>query len=223
MQTMDLSRFRVVSGHEIMGILGMDALHRFVVQVDVDAGKVRFLRTAGPEPGVPLRLTNEPQQAPCVVAKLAGAGEEQFILDTGMVGHGSGALKAELFEALATSAKLHPLKMSFDESAAGKSVQPNGRVEAFAVKEFNHRDLIFAKQKANLLGLNYLSRYLVTFDFPNRTVYLRKGKRFEAPDVLDRSGLHIIRAREKPIVESVDTGSPAADCRGGASEHASFP
>jgi hypothetical protein len=209
-QTMDLERFRKVSGHEIMGILGMDALRRFVVQVDLDAGKVRFLQTPGRAPGVPMRLETYPQEAPRVVAQVAGAGAEPFILDTGMIGYGSGALKAELFESLAGQGRLHPLTMSMDESAAGKSAQRNGRVEGLLLGDFNHRDLIFAKQKENLLGLNFLSRYVVTFDFPSRTVYLKKGNRFNAIDAQDRSGLHIVRIGERPVVDSVDPGSPAA-------------
>jgi hypothetical protein len=210
MQTMDLGKFRKVSGHDIMGILGMDALRRFVVQVDLDAGKVRFCETAGRDSGVALRLVNEPQQAPRVVAQLAGANAQEFILDTGMVGYGSGALKAEVFQSVSNNGKLRPLKMSFDESVGGKSAQRNGRIESLALGDFNHRDLIFAKRKENLLGLNYLSRFVVTFDFPNRTVYLKRSTRFDASDAQDRSGLHIVREGERPVVESVDPGSPAA-------------
>jgi hypothetical protein len=209
-QTMDLAKIRKVSGHEIMGILGMDALGRFVLQVDLDAEKVRFLRTADADCGVAVRLVSEPQQAPCVVGRVAGASDEHFILDTGMVGYGSGALKTELFESLASSNKLHLLKMSFDESGAGQSAQQNGRMECLCLEEFKHGDLIFARQKENLLGLNYLSRYVVTFDFPSRTVYLKKAKRFNAVDVQDRSGIHILRTGERPVVDSVDPGSPAA-------------
>jgi hypothetical protein len=48
-------------------------------------------------------------------------------------------------------------------------------MENASLAEFNHRDLIFAKQKENLLGLTFLSRYIVTFDFPSGRVYLKKA------------------------------------------------
>jgi hypothetical protein len=212
-QAMDLGRFREVSGHEIEGILGMDALRRFVVQVDFDAGKVRFLRKVMPDSCVPVQLANKPEQAPCVVAQVAGLAKERFILDSGMVGYGTGALKGDLFESLTRDAKLHPLKMSLDESAAGKSAQRNGRVEFLSFGEFNHSDLIFAKQSENLLGINYLARYIVTFDFPSQTVYFKKGNRVNAADQQDRSGLHIVRAGSRSVVDSVDSGSPADSAR----------
>jgi hypothetical protein len=93
---------------------------------------------------------------------------------------------------------------------AGKSVQGNARIESVFLAEFNHRELIFAKQKENLLGLTFLSRYIVTFDFPSGRLYLKKGKRFDDCDVQDKSGVHVVRGAERPIVESVDSGSPAA-------------
>ena len=39
----------------------------------------------------------------------------------------------------------------------------------------------------NLLGLGYLRRYHVTLDFPNRAMYLRKGKHYSDPDRIDIS------------------------------------
>jgi hypothetical protein len=211
-RTMDLSNLRMVSGHEIMGILGMDKLSRFAVQIDVDAGSVKFLKMPGSDPGVPLQLLGEPHNAPCVRARIGESGNiwGLFILDTGMVGYGTGALKAEFFESLMHGGSLCPLKMSLDLSAAGTSTQRNGRVESLSVGQFNHRDLVFARQRDNLLGLNYLARYVVTFDFPNRIVYLKKGNRFNNVDLQDKSGIHVVRTGNRPVVDSVDPGSPTA-------------
>jgi hypothetical protein len=85
------------------------------------------------------------------------------------------------------------------------------QLKGFTLGPFTHqRQLIFAQKKDYLLGLKYLSRYVATFDFPNRTLYLKNGKRFAVGDLQDKSGLHIVRLRAKPVVESVDKGSPAA-------------
>jgi len=54
-----------------------------------------------------------------------------------------------------------------------------------------------------------LSRHLVTFDFPNNRIYLKKGKDFKKIDEADMSGLHLLRISNNTIVHSVDEGSPA--------------
>ena len=209
LQSMDLQRLREVSGHDISGILGMDQLRSFIVQLDLDLGKLRFLRHAGPECGIAMPLERDPQHVPRIVANVSGANGEQFILDTGKVGYGSGALRPELFDALAANGNLQLSKGSFDESLAGKSVQRNGRMAGLTLNEFVLRDLVFARQRENLLGLRYLLRFVATFDFPNRIVYLKKSQHYHEADAQDRSGLHIIQRGESRLVETVDPGSAA--------------
>src|SRR5260370_42500102 len=60
------------------------------------------------------------------------------------------------------------------------------------------------------MGLGFLSRVIVTIDFPAQKLYLRKGKQFERPDRPDASGLHILRKGEAAVVHSVDPESPGA-------------
>jgi hypothetical protein len=83
-------------------------------------------------------------------------------------------------------------------------------LEDFCFGPFAHRHLYFGQSQSNLLGLHYLSRYIVTLDFPNQRMYLRKGKRFDQLDLRDQSGLHILRLDGSTVVQVVDAGSPAA-------------
>jgi S1-C subfamily serine protease len=50
----------------------------------------------------------------------------------------------------------------------------------------------------------------MTFDFANRSLYLKQGHRFDWPDKLNLSGLHILRTKGDIRVDAVDEGSPAA-------------
>jgi C-terminal processing protease CtpA/Prc len=59
------------------------------------------------------------------------------------------------------------------------------------------------------LGLSFLSRHIVTLDFPNNRIYLKKGKGFKKDDETDMSGLHLLRISNQTVVYSVDEGSPA--------------
>ena len=62
----------------------------------------------------------------------------------------------------------------------------------------------------SLLGLELLSRYVVTFDFPHHAVYLKKGKQFNRPPRNDLSGLQLLRVKDQWVVHAVRKGSPAA-------------
>ena len=75
---------------------------------------------------------------------------------------------------------------------------------------FRHADLIFSTSGWNVLGLNYWSRYVTTFDFPGQAIYLKKGARFDQPDTHDLSGLTVVRAGGRTTVVVVDNGTPTA-------------
>ena len=62
-----------------------------------------------------------------------------------------------------------------------------GRVPGIALLGFRHTDMVFEESGTNVLGLNYLMRYTVTFDFRNNVINLKKGKRFE-PGLGDKVG-----------------------------------
>jgi hypothetical protein len=59
------------------------------------------------------------------------------------------------------------------------------------------------------LGLSFLSRHIVTFDFPNGRVYFEKGKEYKKVDETDMSGLHLLRISNETFVYSVDEGDIA--------------
>jgi hypothetical protein len=180
----------------------VDGLRQFVVEIDLNSAKVTFSDAPRANAGVPFRMTNRPNESPCVTAQIAGAKKESFILDTGMIGHASGALNAQLFESPLANGDLQLEGASIDQSVAGRSHQRKGRLKDLALGPFFHRErLDFAQQKENLLGLNYLSRFVVTLDFPNQMIYLQKGKKFDSFDLQDKSGLHIVRQNGKPVVE----------------------
>jgi hypothetical protein len=85
-----------------------------------------------------------------------------------------------------------------------------GRAGRLTVGDFAIANPVFATSDYNMLSLGFLARFVVTFDFPHRTMYLKKGRRFDGPDRWDRSGLHLIRTAGKTIIHSVDKDSPAA-------------
>jgi hypothetical protein len=207
---MDLGKIREGSGQEIYGLLGMDFLKKHVFRIDFDAGEVTFLRSVGPNPGQRLPIMIQ-GNCPYVMIEAHGLlGRGRFLIDTGSGGAGSGCLQASAFAVLAKRGCLTLVGQAHSESLSGSTMERVGRVGAISLGDYRHEKLLFAESRRNVLGLNYWSRYVVTFDFPNSTLYLKKGRQFDRPDLRDMSGLTLLRRKGQTLVESVDEGSPAA-------------
>lgn len=209
----DLSEFHEEEGEIIHGILGMDFLKQQIIRIDFDRGEVVFLSSVGPDPGErsDLRLTKNKAQ---VKVKLPGLKEpEWFVLDTGTARKGGlhgGSLRPAAFESLIQSGKLTSVDKAPRIRDVGRDMVRIGWLDSFPFAGNKHKSLIFSEARISLLGLDLLSRYVVTFDFPHQAIYLKKGHQFDRPPRYDRSGLHMRRVKGETVVVSVTDGSAAA-------------
>ncbi len=130
------------------------------------------------------------------------------LLDTGA--DSSGAIGTQLFDDLRKSEESQVCGATLLSSVSGVTRRREAKVASLKLGEFRHESLIMTESDHTLLGLGYLSRYVVTFDFPSRVMYLQQGARFAVPDRHDLSGLHLLRVGGKTMVHLVDPRSPAA-------------
>lgn len=207
----DLRGLREGLGMEVYGLVGMDFLGRNVFRVDSDRGEVVFLRSPGADPGRRLAVTLE-NKVPHVRVQLSGLAEPQsFLVDTGCApGGGTGLMRADAFDALGGRGRLSPIDTALATSLASQSVRRRGRVAEVELGGHRHSGLIFSTSQMNVLGVNYWSRYVATFDFVGGAVYLKKSSRFDQPDTHDLSGLSVVRVGGRTVVVAVDDGTPAA-------------
>ncbi len=157
-----------------------------------------------------MNLSWGPGHVAVIEADMAGSGPEKFRLDTARGGFGSGELRTALLEALVAKGKFKVAGEANATGVKGSLVNRVGKLDGFTLGRHTHRGLYFGESERNLLGLGYLSRFVVTFDFPGGRMYLAKGRHCDRPDALDMSGLHLLRIDGKVVVHSVDKGSPAA-------------
>jgi hypothetical protein len=191
---------------ELYGIIGMSSLKKHVVRIDFDKGEVLFLKSAGRDSGgaIPLSYDND---RPVVRADLSGWGEETFLLDTGIPWSESGGLRPLKVAALLVANLAQEVGGSQTGAVKG---QRTISAKPLRLGEFTIPNPVFRECRRNLLGLDLLSRFVVTFDFPNDTLYLKKGNRFDKTYPVDLSGMHLMRQGGKPVVGSVQKGSAAA-------------
>src|SRR6266404_1856727 len=154
-------------GRPIMGILGMDCLRHYCIQLDFAAGRMRFLdpdhlKTAELGNAFPVRRF----LGQVITRAELFARRAHFALDSG--DPGDGVLTAKLFrrELRQRNAVLTNGVAWFAQGALAGETYTNLMLSKCPLRIwFGHQ---------NLIGLRFLARHLVTFNFPKRTMYLQR-------------------------------------------------
>jgi hypothetical protein len=205
----DARSFWLRVGLDAYGLIGMESLRDKVLSINFDEGRVSFLQRATGDLGTPVPLTWK-GVVPYAVVEIEGLGAEEVLIDTGNMGYYTGSLRPPSFDKVLASGKSRRIPLFI--RGAGLDVPSATRcsqVRSLTLGPFRHNDLIVSDAMPSQLGLAYLARYIVTFDFPNSTMYLRRGKNFQRPDRCDLSGLNILPQDGKAVVRSVYLGGPA--------------
>ena len=151
----------------IKGILGMDCLHHYCVQLDFEAAKMRFLDAGRITDkrgwGKPFALRELPQGFLTCDENLAGTAGSPSMIDTGC--SGDGWLTEKLFA-------------KWDAATKSQSPALGGPRATFAGQNYPsiHLRAFDGNPGPNGIGLRFLARHLVTLDFPNRMMYLKRAR-----------------------------------------------
>jgi hypothetical protein len=207
----DFSMLRKISDHEIRGFVGLDFLKNHVVHINIDRGEVVFLKKADPQSlGEAIPIDYNEARLPQIRIDVPGLGKSRFVIDTGLCGMGCGGTDEIRGRMMIEEGHFRTVGTSLFESISGIHRQPIIQGAEIKLGSFKVRNPQFDVGGANLLGLGFISRFNITFDFPNKRVYLQKSVNFERPDKRDRSGLHLLRDEKKAVrVHSVEKESPA--------------
>ena len=204
----DLSDFRKRSGHDIRGFLGMDFLIHHVIEIDFDGGRVAFLKNSESAKGEIVPIEFFFNGIPVVEATVAGDETNMFLVDTGLCGFGDGRLAFSTFRDLARTERLTISKEPYKAvSMAGVATAREGTLSEFRIGTFRHSKMIFGESNgnSNRLGLGYVSRFKMTFDFGKQRLYLAEGKRFHRPSLQKSAvGFSVIDVDGHRVMSDVD-------------------
>jgi len=159
-------------GHASKGIIGMDILGHYCIQLDFQNGKVRFLDGEHENKaawGRAFPLTDIGDGCFYIADNLTGTGAPGSLIDTGA--NNDGWLVPKLFQQW-TNRLAPPL--------IGEVRSPNGVLGQEPYRELDLSGLAEGinpddfHTKLNGIGLSVLSRNLVTLDFPKRMMYLKR-------------------------------------------------
>jgi hypothetical protein len=206
---LDLAAVREAAGKDIRGIVGMDFLRHWVVRINPDRGKIALLSSVDEATaGSPRKLTRVDDSF-FLGADIPGWGPEKFLVDTGAV-YVSCDLEENLFEWLCHCKTVFGFGTVTYEAASGHVTRRQGRLSQLTMGPFQHHGLLCsAHARLNILGLEYLCRYIITFDFPNETAYFRPAHGFGHREPGSSSGLTVLPQDGQAVVHAVDPTSPA--------------
>jgi hypothetical protein len=223
--------FKQVSPHlaeKVDGIIGMDFLKKYIVQINFDQRKVLFLKASGdfdlfsffrtetnehPDWGEPVPIQyGFFCDLPHIKGRILDHILVKFLVDTGWTNL-HGALESKIFKAVRLrKCEQHLRALAAEGEEAPFDVGKLTLVDKLSVASFDYQDLAFTKSNESILGFSFLSRHVVTFDFPNGTMYLKKAKRFDEPSdfAISLQGLGFVLHRKgrNILVFSVDPDGP---------------
>ena len=179
------------AGRRIMGVLGIDCLKHYCIQLDFAAGKIRFLdpnhlETASLGQAFPLHYS-EPWHQPLLEdCNLVEASGKPTLIDSGY--HtADGTLNSDQYAAAIRDGAVIP-----NPNKPGWALLPG-----CVWHGETHTNLDIARADWNAIGLKFLARHLVTLDFPERKIYFRQTRNepFITEDV--GTGLEFMEDLEK--------------------------
>lgn len=185
-------------GRLVMGILGMDVLEHYCLQLDFASRKVRFLDDEHADkekwgkafPIVPL---NDKDARPAVAGNLLGLTAPHSLIDSGC--NFDGWLMPQYFQQWTNQAVT---------ATNGEARSPMG---IFGGESYPFVDVTEQRVESDGIGLRFLARHLVTLDFPKHTLYLQRQSIGPLPD----PSLKTTRmAALEPIIKAVILGDLAA-------------
>ncbi len=166
-----------------LGILGMDVLRNYCMQVDFDAHRLRFFtsnRAATRKWGKVFQLTAVEDGCPAILGNFLGATNPVSIVDTGL--NYDGWLTPDCFRQWTNQ----PPRWDYGQNSFHYGVLGGEAYASLNLREIDPRSLASADShiRVNGIGLRFLARHLVTFDFPTHTMYLKRTR--NGPRVSDQ-------------------------------------
>ena len=216
-----------VFGGEIPGVIGMDFLKKYVVQIDYDNKKVTFFKgekdfgifssfkskqNKHPEWGEPVPLKTklfaknnykvkgiffEDIETDFLID--SGWGLPYDVIDSNVIKRIESRMAREINDGNVPPYLILPVTNDYKI------------VERFNLDNLEFKDYLVKDNHDSVLGQEFLSRHIVTFDFPNKIMYLKKGKNYdEQPDISIPIGVtgFVVNSKDY-VVEKVDPNSSA--------------
>lgn len=207
---MDLAPIRQATGHEIRGIVGMDFLRHYAVELDFDEGRLRLWNDA------PKAWSREGERIPLVESQgrlgielsIGSRHRELFVLDSGA---NVSTVREELFDILEREGILSEGASQTAVTGTGVVRDLTGYVSHVEAGSLQLNQVRMDRDPYSVLGLRHLSRFVVRLDPKNCQCNIEAGARFSLPEPTATSGMGVIVLDGQKVVCSVQPSGPAEE------------
>jgi hypothetical protein len=224
---LDFSQLLPSLGHDMAGLLGYDVISRFVLSIDyqkkiVSLSDPSSFKYSGTGVEIPLGFAgNYPQIAVKIVLTGRSPIETIAIIDTGANNLLLTTQFVESHNVLSAVEKTVP-KPTLGVGGGSDAVQ--GRISAIQIGPYTLKEpvaLFMQGENGGMsnssfganVGAAILRRFVATFDYGRRQLFLEPSSNFMAPFPVDGSGLQILHEGKDfktLLVDGVQADSPAA-------------
>jgi hypothetical protein len=206
---LDVEKAGYVEGKKVSGLIGMNFLRKYMVHIDFDADTIEFIESVQGEQlrwGQSCDISYDASGLAHVKGTAFFDIPVDFMIDTGH--SGTGSLEERVFQQILSQKKAKTIEATF-KTMGGTIKEREARINDLSIGSLQYRDLIFSELDSSILGLEFLARHNVIFDFPNKRLYLEEGRDYRRRDERDMSGLRLAKSYDKTVVYSVEVASPA--------------
>jgi len=189
---------------EVDGAVGLGALLTEILQIDIRRGIVRSLSSVPDDAGMKVRITSLYRESPLdcvkVAASVADEPEQEFYVM--LERDDSLYVNDATYQRLVLSKKIRHNHLEGTVGPLCRSIGTVGMADSVKIGSEVEHDVRVRHDGDNAIGLGFLSRFVVTFDFPRACMYLKKQSE-SPPDGSDVSGLRLTWRDDCAAVESI--------------------
>jgi hypothetical protein len=188
-----------MTNRTVSGVVGMDFLRRYIVQIDAENSLLRVFSPATPsshEWGHPSAITYSDQELPYVEATVNGTEPIPMLLDLGKTTSASLSFLDITPRFIGHESHWQVAGWTWITYAGQREgveeKQIVVRAESLAIGGHQHRNMVVSSGMTSILGLSYLLRYVATFDFPRSKLHLKPAARYPLYDRSNLDGMSIV-------------------------------
>lgn len=209
-----LSDFEIlnkVAGIEFHGVLGMANLYNHVWDMNFDKKLLTIRSHSTGETNFnefkKLKITPDKVGIPTIPGVL-GNKKINFLIDSG--DNGFGRVRKEIIDTLIEKNLVTSVATDSIVSISGLAEIRRIRLKEVKVGDNVYKNIVMRESLQNALGIGFLKKHHVIFDFPRKKFFFKKGLGVFQVEREDKSGLKLISHNNQIVVALADVRGPAA-------------
>lgn len=213
-------------GVKIYGLLGYYFFNSFIIEIKYSSKRLIFKNPGSPGKikgeRIPIEIIGN---KPFVNINIQSPGLGDIKIKTLIDNGASHAISLERLNEKPFPVSKDAIQANLGVGMSGPIDGSIGRLTSLKIGSFTLKNVlasypiyddvaakILLKDRNGNLGADVLSRFNVTFDYEDKSIYLKKGKQFNRPFEHDMSGIEVYTQENKTLhyyISRIEPGSPA--------------